>query len=40
MPAGVANQSMLGTVNPNKLVRVISKYFRPLILEQMDKDNS
>lgn len=28
-PAGVTNGSMLGTVNPNRLVRVISKYFRP-----------
>lgn len=38
-PTGVTNGSMLGTVNPNKLVRVTSKYFRPLSPEQVDKDN-
>lgn len=39
-PAGVTNGSMLGTVSPNKLIRVTSKYFGPLSPEQTDKDNS
>lgn len=39
-PAGVTNGSVLGTMNPNKLIRVTSKYFGPLSPEQTDKENS
>lgn len=34
VPAGVTNGSMLGTVNPNKLLRATSKYFGPFSPEQ------
>ena len=39
-PAGVTDGSTSGTVNPNKLVRVTSRYLRPLSPEQRDEENS